>query len=116
MLEEAAPILLLAVVAVFIVVVNVYQRIDPIRRLLVAITIVGAAVSLLAIGRSHHVAHGFIPPAAPLARRCPGRADNPPRDAGSRRPPIMTETRRAGHLIPEYGCTGIGRRVREWPA
>src|SRR5207244_6768522 len=43
--------LLVAVSAVFVVVVNIYQRIDAIRRLLIAITTIGAAVALLALAQ-----------------------------------------------------------------
>jgi O-antigen ligase/tetratricopeptide (TPR) repeat protein len=42
---------LLAVVAVFVVVVNMYQRLEPVRRLLATIAIVGGAMALLALAQ-----------------------------------------------------------------
>ena len=44
--------LLLAVVFVFVAVVNVYQRIEQIRRLLVTIALIGSATAILAIAQS----------------------------------------------------------------
>jgi O-antigen ligase len=43
--------LLLAVAAIFVVVVNVFQRIEPIRRLLIAMTFIGLAEAVLALAQ-----------------------------------------------------------------
>ena len=44
--------LVLAVVAVFVVVLNVYRRPDQIKRLLMAITLIGGAVALITLGQN----------------------------------------------------------------